>query len=141
MTAPGSPRIPGLASIQEAAARHGIDISDAVFQAEQMVMTNPPEVQHGSDRLAAVASGLDVSRLDVQQAGTGVQTSGWSGEAANAFVPHHAGLVEGMTAATAAAGQLAGLLGELARTFAGAHHTVLTLTATTGAALDMLRVQ
>lgn len=131
--------VPGLADIQAWAQFLGMDINETVRRAQMLMQTDPATVRAGGERLGTVASGLNTGGEDLRRAGAGVLASGWSGQAADAFGPNHAGLVTEVTDTGDAARQLAGHLDTVASAFEQGQNTVVTATGATATALRMLQ--
>jgi uncharacterized protein YukE len=131
--------VPGLADIQAWAQFLGIDITDAMTKAQQLMQTDPAAVRTGGEHLTTVASGLDAGHQDLRRAGAEV-LAGWSGEAAKAFDPHQAGLVNHVADTMDATTQLASHLDGVASAFEQSQNTVVTATGAAATALRMLKV-
>lgn len=118
--------IPGLETVIAAAAALGIDISGTVARARMLMQPNAPAVRAGGDQLGTVAGAVHPADLD--NAGKGVLASGWSGQAADAFAPHHAGMVAAATDIGTAAGDLSTYLGEVAKSIEEVQNVVVRAT-------------
>lgn len=118
--------IPGLDRIIAAAATLGIPVAETVSRAQMLMQPDGPAVRAGGDQLRTVASGVNPQEVD--QAGKGVLASGWNGQAAQAFAPHHAGLVSSMTDVGTAAGDLSTYLADVAKNIEDVQNVVIRAT-------------
>lgn len=143
MTAPMPPQVAemaGLRTIIEVAALVGVDLAQTMKELTDLMTPNPVAMQDGGNRLNAVASGLDITRQDVQSIGNGVQTSGWTGQTREAFGPYQERMVGEMAGATEVANQIVAQIDRFATAVKGGQDAVVQLTAATGAALALVRV-
>lgn len=143
MTAPMPPKVAemaGLPIIIEMAARVGVDLGPTLKELADLMTPDPVAMQEGGNRLGAVASGLDVARQDVQSIGTGLQTSGWTGQTREAFGPYQERMVGEMAGATEVANQIVSQIGRFATAVRGGQDAVVQLTAATAAALRLLPI-
>jgi uncharacterized protein YukE len=129
--------IPGLDVIQAAATRLGIDISDTIAKAQQIMAADPATIRAGSAQLHTVASGLDSTGQDLRTTGAAVSAN-WTGSTADAFTARHADLVGQVGGHQAAASGTAGQLDAAATSFEGGQQIVLTAT---GVAATAIRAQ
>lgn len=127
--------IPGLDRIVAAAATMGLDISETVRRAQMLMQPDAPSVRAGGDQLATVASGVDPRAVD--QAGRSVLASGWTGQAAEAFAPHHAGVVSAVTDIGTAAGDLSTFLAGVAQNIEEVQNVVVRATGVAAVQLGM----
>ena len=126
--------IPGLDVVQSAATRLGMDISDTVAKAQQIMAAQPATIRAGSAQLRTVASGLDSAGQDVRTTGTAL-AAGWSGSSADAFTARHADLVGQFGDHQANASAAADQLDAVASRFEGGQQIVLTATGVAATAI------
>jgi uncharacterized protein YukE len=131
--------IPGLDVIQAAAASQGIDISDAVAKAEQIMATDPAAMRAGSAQLRTVASGLGTVAQGVHRTGSDL-LAGWTGSTATAFAPKHADLVSRIGTHQDKTSGLADQVDAAATGFEGGQQVVLTATGIAAAAIGTQQV-
>jgi uncharacterized protein YukE len=130
--------IPGLPEVLAWAGRLGIDVTDTVRKAQMLMQTDPAAVRTGGGDLSTVASGLSTGQQDLHRTGTDVM-AGWTGQAADAFGPHHTDLVDHVGDTAAASTDLAAHLEGVATVFEQSQHAVVSATGVTATALGMLR--
>lgn len=134
-----STNIPRLDVIQAAAARLGIDVSDAVAKAEQIMATDPAAMRAGSAQLRTVGSGLGTVAQGVQRTGSDLSAN-WTGSAAAAFAPKPASLVSRIGTHQDKISGLTDQVDAIATGFEGGQQVVLTATAIAATAIGAQQV-
>jgi WXG100 family type VII secretion target len=126
--------VPGIEVIQAAAARAGIDISDSIAKAQQIMGADPASIRAGSAKLRNTATGLDSTGQDMQRTGTQL-LSNWNGASADAFAAQHATVVGQAGSHRDAANGLADQLDVTATGFENSQRAVLAATGVAATAI------
>jgi uncharacterized protein YukE len=126
--------IPRLEVIQAAAAKAGMDISDSVAKAQQIMGTDPAAIRSNSAQLRTMASGLASTGQDMQRTGTQVLST-WNGQSADAFAAKHTTVVGQVGGHGDAASRLADQLDTTASGFENSQQAVLTATGVAATAI------
>lgn len=131
--------VPDLAYLEQRALELGLNVSETANRARLMMRTNPDLIrQLGVTTLTDLEKSLNAHQQDLKQTGDTALATGWSGEAATAFVPRHAGLMARVTEAGRAARDSATVLAGHADRFEGSQRVVVDATGATAAYLRMM---
>jgi uncharacterized protein YukE len=126
--------IPRLEVIMAAAARAGIDITETVAKAQQIMAADPATIRAASSQLRTTTTGLDTTGQDVARHGAQLLAN-WTGSAATAFAPRHADLVDQIGSHQQQAGRSADQLDAAAAGFESGQQVVLSATAIAATAI------